>query len=300
MTRKIINIIIFAAAGVAILLAFFFVGLWSSSVENESSDIEKANVASYKAIGTLQSFDEGKDLLTAILEANDYADYIMDRRLACRQLGMNLPRNVGFGQFTEKYTGQNQYFGTTVRAYYYVRQYVPGIASDKIPVDRFHNPAFALKFAELMGEAAALDLVVGRRTTETNEPIFDRNYEVLQIGPKGLPVRLVVTDHAGSFVDYSTPLEQGVAPYAEVVRRRERFVTDYGEFAKTYVAAFERRIAAVQAAYRERRAAFDDLFAGRPYDQAGSGAYRWSCVLKRLDACDPKVVATALKLAIQA
>ena len=151
-----------------------------------------------------------------------------------------------------------------------------------------------------MGEAAALDLVVGRRTTETNEPIFDRNYEVLQIGPKGLPVRLVVTDHAGSFVDYNTPLEQGVAPYAEVVRRRERFVTDYADFAKTYVAAFERRLAAVQAAYRERRAAFDDLFAGRPYDQAGSGAYRWSCVLKRLDACDPKVVATALKLAIQA
>ena len=187
-----------------------------------------------------------------------------------------------------------------MRAYYYVRQYVQGVASDKVPVDRFRNPAFALKFAELMGEAAALDLVVGRRTTETNEPIFDRNYEVLQIGPKGLPVRLVVTDHAGSFVDYSTPLEQGVAPYAEVVRRRERFVTDYGEFAKTYVAAFERRIAAVQAAYRERRAAFDDLFAGRPYDQAGSGAYRWSCVLKRLDACDPKVVATALKLAIQA
>jgi hypothetical protein len=224
----------------------------------------------------------------------------MDRRLACRQLGMNLPRHVGFGQFTEKYTGKNQYFGTTVRAYYYVRQYVPGIASDKIPVDRFHNPAFALKFAELMGEAAALDLVVGRRTTETNEPIFDRNYEVLQIGPKGLPVRLVVTDHACSFVDYNTPLEQGVAPYAEVVRRRERFVTDYGDFAKTYVAAFERRLAAVQAAYRERRAAFDDLFAGRPYDQAGSGAYRWSCVLKRLDACDPKVVATALKLAIQA
>ena len=265
-----------------------------------SEPLSRVFIIRFQKWGIAEHLDEGKDLLTAILEANDYADYIMDRRLACRQLGMNLPRNVGFGQFTEKYTGQNQYFGTTVRAYYYVRQYVPGIASDKIPVDRFHNPAFALKFAELMGEAAALDLVVGRRTTETNEPIFDRNYEVLQIGPKGLPVRLVVTDHAGSFVDYSTPLEQGVAPYAEVVRRRERFVTDYADFAKTYVMAFERRLAAVQTAYRERRAAFDDLFAGRPYDQAGSGAYRWSCVLKRLDACDPKVVATALKLAIQA
>ena len=250
--------------------------------------------------GIAEHLDEGKDLLTAIIEANGYADYIMDRRLACRQLGMSLPRHVGFGQFTEKYTGQNQYYGTTVRAYYYVRQYVPGIASDKIPVERFHNPAFALKFAELMGEAAALDLVVGRRATETNEPLFDKNYEVLQIGPKGLPVRLIVTDHAGSFVDYKTPLEQCVAPYANVVRRREKYVTDFADFAKTYVAAFERRLSEVQQTYRDRKVAFDDLFAGRPYDQAGSGAYRWSCVLKRLDACDPKTVATALKLAIQA
>ena len=122
---------------------------------------------------------------------------------------------------------------------------------------------------------------------------------MLQIDPKGLPVRLIVTDHAGSFVDYETPLEQGVASYANVVRRRERFVTDFAEFAKTYVAAFEQRLKEVQDTYRERKAAFDDLFMGRPYDRAGSGAYRWACVLKRLDACDPHNVAEALKKAIQ-
>lgn len=261
--------------------------------------LSRVFIIRFQKWGIAEHLDEGKDLLTAIIEANGYADYIMDRRLACRQLGMSLPRHVGFGQFTEKYTGQNQYYGTTVRAYYYVRQYVHGIASDKVPVERFHNPAFALKFAELMGEAAALDLVVGRRATETNEPLFDKNYEVLQIGPKGLPVRLIVTDHAGSFVDYKTPLDEGVAPYANVVRRREKYVTDFADFAKTYVTAFGRRLAEVQRIYRERRAAFDDLFAGRPYDQAGSGAYRWACVLKRLDACDPAAVATALKRAIQ-
>ena len=261
--------------------------------------ISRVFIIRFQKWGIAEHLDEGKDLLTAIMEANGYADYIMDRRLACRQLGMSLPRHVGFGQFTEKYTGRNQYYGTTVRAYYYVRQYVTGIASDKMPVDRFRNPAFALKFAELMGEAAALDLIVGRRSTETGEPLFDKNYEVLQIGPKGLPVRLVVTDHAGSFVDYKTPLEQGVAPYADVVRRRERYVSDYADFARTYVDAFRRRLATVQQTYRERRSAFDDLFAGRPYDQAGSGAYRWACALKRLDGCDPDAVAAALKLAIQ-
>jgi hypothetical protein len=38
----------------------------------------------------------------------------------------------------------------------------------------------------------------------------------------------------------------------------------------------------------------------RPYDTAGSGAFRWSCVLKRLDECDPAAVAAALERAIEA
>ncbi len=274
-------------------------GVYIVQYKEQGEPISRVFILRFQKWGIAEHLDEGKDMLSAILEADTYSDYIMDRRLACRQLGMNLPKHVGFGQFTEKYTGRNQYHGTTIRAYYYVRQYVHGVASDKVLPERFRNPAFAHRFAELMGAAAALDLVVGRRTTETDEPIFDRNYEVLQIDPKGLPVRLIVTDHAGSFVDYETPLEKGVAPYANVVLRREKFVVDFADFAKTYVAAFERRLQEVQDDYRARRTAFDDLFAGRPYDRAGSGAYRWARVLKRLDECDPHAVAESLKKAIQ-
>ncbi len=274
-------------------------GVYIVQYKEQGEPISRVFILRFQKWGIAEHLDEGKDMLSAIIEADTYSDYIMDRRLACRQLGMNLPKHVGFGQFTEKYTGNNQYHGTTIRAYYYVRQYVHGIASDKVQPERFHNPAFAHRFAELMGAAAALDIVVGRRTTETNEPIFDKNYEVLQIDPKGLPVRLIVTDHAGSFVDYETPLVNAVAPYANVVRRREKFVIDFAEFAKTYVSAFEHRLKEVQDAYRERKSAFDDLFMGRPYDRAGSFAYRWTCVLRRLDACDPHAVAEALKKAIQ-
>jgi hypothetical protein len=275
-------------------------GVYIVQYKEQGEPISRVFILRFQKWGIAEHLDEGKDMLSAIIEADTYSDYIMDRRLACRQLGMSLPKHVGFGQFTEKYMGNNQYHGTTIRAYYYVRQYVHGVASDKILPERFHNPAFAHKFAELMGAAAALDLVVGRRTTETNEPIFDKNYEVLQLDPKGIPVRLIVTDHAGSFVDYVTPLEQAVPSYANVVLRREKFVPDFADFAKTYVAAFERRLSEVQSAYRERRSAFDDLFMGRPYDRAGSGAYRWACVLKRLDSCSPQAVAEALKKAIQA
>lgn len=256
-------------------------------------------ITRFQKWGIAEHLDEGKDLLRSIIEANEYADYIMDRRLMCQQLGMNLPPRVGFGQFTEPYRGLNQYNGTTVRAYYYARAYVPGTASDKIPPPRFRNPAFAQRFAQFMGEAAAVDLIVGRRVTETGENGFDTNYEVLQIGSDGLPVRLIVTDHAGSFVEYLKPYAEMVAPYANVVRRRKRFVTDYGAFAEAYVKAFERRLGEVQSDYRARRPAFDELFVHRPFDAAGSGAYRWAKTLERLDQCEPAAVADCLRKAIE-
>ena len=249
--------------------------------------------------GVAEHLDEGKDLLQATIEANEYSDYILDRRLMCRQLGMTLPERVGIAQFPETYHGHNQYNGTTVRAYAYVRSYVPGTASDKVPPSRFRNPAFALAFAWLMGGAAALDLVVGRRSSETKENLFDKNYEVVQFGPDGLPVRVIVTDHAGSFVNYLHTFEESVAPYANVVRRRLGFVSDAAAFTNAYVTAFERSLAEAQAKYRERRRAFDDLFVHRPFDVAGSGAYRWAKTLERLDKCDPKSVAAVLRAAIE-
>ncbi len=244
--------------------------------------------------GIAEHLDEGKDRLCAGIEAAQYADYILDRRLACRQLGMNLPNHVGFGQFAETYHGMNQYDGTTVMANYFVRSYVPGTASDKLPPARFANPAFAKRFAELMGEAAALDIAVGRAATGTNECVFDTNYEVFQPGDDGLPEKIVVTDHAGSFVLYKEPFEAMIAPYARVVRRRREFVGDYAAFAKAYIDAFARKLAGLQADYRANPVAFDELFVQRPFDVGGSMAYRWHCTLKRLASCDPRAVADRL------
>ena len=248
--------------------------------------------------GVAERLDEGKSLLQAIIETDEYSDYILDRRLMCRQLGMNLPRRLGYGHFTEKYRGNNQYNGVAVRTAYFIRTYVPGIASDKIPPAKFRNPAFALRFAELMGTAAALDMVVGRRSSSTRELMFDQNYEVVRLGADGLPAELMVTDHAGSFTEYESDLADMVADYASPVLRRRSFVADFNAFAESYVAGFRRRLAETQAAYRARRKAFDGLFVDRPYDTNGSGAYRWACALRRIDACDPDLLAARLHEAI--
>ena len=149
-----------------------------------------------------------------------------------------------------------------------------------------------------MGEAAAVDMIVGRRSTETKENLFDKNYEVLQFDSSGIPSRLVVTEHTGSFVNYQHSFEESVAPYANVVRRRLSFVSDPAAFTSAYVSQFEKTLASVQAKYRSRRRAFDCLFVNRPFDVAGSGAYRWAKILERLDRCDSAGVAKALADAI--
>ena len=268
--------------------------------KERGTDRVRVYMLRFQKWGIAEHLDEGKDLLRSMLEANEYSDYILDRRLMCMQLGMALPPHIVAGQFTEPYRGHNQYNGVTVRAYYYARGYICGTASDKVPPAKFRNPAYAIRFAELMGAAAATDLVVGRRATETGENLFDNNYEVVQNGPDGLPARIMVTDHAGTFVNYLEPLAESVVPYANVVRRRASFVPDVKSFAAAFVGAFRTRLAEMREKYRARRRAFDELFVHRPYDAGGSGAYRWAKTLERLDACDPDTVAAKLAGAIEA
>ena len=270
-------------------------------IQLKTIDREKPHILIIRFIkwGIAEHLDEGKDLLQSILEANEYSDYILDRRLMCQQLGMRLPTRIGYGQFPERYNSRNQYNGTTVMAYYNVRNYVPGTASDKIPPARFRNPAFALKFASIMGEAAATDLIVGRRSTETKENLFDKFYEVVQMGEDGLPAKIQVTSHAGSFVNYLHTFEDSVAPYANVVRRRKDFVTDYATFTNAFVESFERKLRATQKDYHDNKQSFDELFMHRPFDVAGSGAYRWAKTLERLEQCDCASVVARLREAIE-
>ena len=244
--------------------------------------------------GVAEHLDEGKDLLTSIVLADEYSDFILDRRLMCRQLGMNLPKRLGFGHFTEKYRGNNHHNGCAVRTAYFARAYVPGVATDKLPLAKYRNPAFALKFAFLFGQAAAIDMIVGRCSSVTKESLFDNNYEVLAIGADGLPEEIRITDHAGSFVNYEHDFTEYVANYAAPVLRRKKYVTEYQNFALSYIEGFRRKFVEIQESYRTHRRAYDTLFRDRPYDTNGSGAYRWARALQRLDGGDVEALVAIL------
>lgn len=249
--------------------------------------------------GIAEHLDEGDDLLTAILRAEEYTDYILDRRLGCRQLGMQLPPHVQTRRISEKYMGPNaSYRGKTYWTTYLERDYVVGCASDKLPQASYQNPEFNRRLARLLGEAAAVNLIVGRMKQDKTGMyvLFDDGDEMIVTDEAGLPAFLSVSDHTGTFTNHNGPLTREIAAaYAAPVNRRAAWMSNAVEFADIYIETLAARFEKVQQIYRSRRRAFDALFKHRRWDPNGSLAFRWTNVLKRLDATDAAAVVAEIR-----
>jgi hypothetical protein len=246
--------------------------------------------------GVWEHLDEGKDLLQSVKESDDYTDYCLDRRLGCRQLGMNLTRRVTMRRLNEYYTGANtRYRGEPIRTVYFEREYLAGIASDKLPTEKYARPGYALKLAALLGKAAVASVIVGRALDLGRRPVFDDGDEVIEENGDGLPSSIMVGDHTGAFGEYKLPLDTFAAYYARPINSREKWVPAPQEFAAAYLAAFREQFLHVQGDYRKRRRAFDTLFKHCQYDPHGSFAYRWECVLRRLDQTDADALVEAIR-----
>ncbi len=264
------------------------------------SEVKQANTA--RAVvrisrmqkwGIREHLDAGKDLLSAITEAEGYTEYILDRRLGCRQLGMNLSPRMTTRKIGEHYQGA-RYDGQPIWSTYFERDYLPGLASDKIPGNRFIQPVYSIKFAELLGKAAASNLIVGRMNLR-NAVMFDDGDEVIMEGSNGLPAELIVSDHTGTFTDYFSPLETFAPAYAAPLIRRMPHFTAPQEVVEAYLSAFVTRVSHIQQDYRLRKRAFDTLFKHLPRDEAGSFAYRWERVLDRLNRTNPVNLEKAIR-----
>jgi hypothetical protein len=246
--------------------------------------------------GVWEHLDEGKDLLQSMKESDDYTDYCLDRRLGCRQLGMNLSRRVAMRRLSEIYTGANaRYRGEPIRTVYFERDYMPGIATDKLPTGKYARPGYALKLAGLLGQAAVASMIVGRALDQGEHPVFDDGDEVVEEGEDGLPATIMVGDHSGAFGEYKLPLETFAAHYARPINSRDKWVPAPKEFATAYLAAFREQFLHIQGDYRKRRRAFDTLFKHCQYDAGGSFAYRWEWVLRRLDKTEADTLVEAIR-----
>ena len=250
----------------------------------------------FQKFDTWHHLDKGVDLFMAIERSEEYTDYWLDRRLGCRQLGMNLTHRVIMRRLTEVYNGTNApYRGKEIRTTYFEREYLPGIASDKLEGEKLARPEYAARLANLLGQAATPSLIVGRALDSGKVPVFDDGDEVVCEDDNGLPSEILVGDHSGAFGEYKDAIDKFAAHYAKPVNARARYLTNPREFAETYLAAFRARFTRMQEDYRKRRRAFDKLFKRYRYDEGGSFAYRWVCVLKRLDGADVDAVVGSIR-----
>jgi hypothetical protein len=243
--------------------------------------------------------DAGKDLLWAIMEAQDYTEYTLDRRLGCWELGMPLPGRIDTRFVYEAYNGTNRALQTTrIWTTYYERDFINGLATDKIPDARLKDHVFALSLARLLGQAAAPNLVVGR-TSQEGKVTFDGGDEMLLMDEIGNPQRIVVADHAGTFTEYEKPLESYAAAYALPATSRLELVSQPEAFAETYVTSLAERLRDMQAEYRQKRRAFDMLFKHSKQGEK-TFAYRWAKVLARLDTTDVDALAQRIRECVAA
>ncbi len=235
-----------------------------------------------------------------MLESEEYTDYVLDRRLGVVQLGMNVPAGISLLRTRERYTGsQHELSGRPVPAMYFERDYLHGVATDKLPLSKYLKPGYADRLAWLLGRAAAANMIAGRALEETKQVLFDDGDEVIiESAITGLPDRLVVSDPSGAFSDYRRSLVEVAPAYARPVNTRARSLSEPREFAETYLEAFQAGFAQVQGDYRKHRRAFDTLFKHCFYDPAGSFAFRWECVLRRLDQTEADSLVRSIRLHI--
>jgi hypothetical protein len=197
---------------------------------------------------------------------------------------------------SETYNGTNARFrGELIRTVYFEREYLDGIATDKLPLEKYARPGYGPKLAVLLGRAATSSIIVGRALESGKRPAFDDGDELVLEGEDGLPVEIMVGDHSGAFGEYVLPLEAFAAYYARPVNTRDKVIPDAAGFAHAYLEAFREQFMHIQGDYRKRRRAFDTLFKHCRYDPSGSFAYRWECVLRRLDQTNPYALVEAIR-----
>lgn len=235
--------------------------------------------------GIREHLDDGKDLLPAIMQSEEYTDYILDRRLGCWQLGMSLPGQIMTKRLTEIYRGTATcYHGTRIWTTYFERDYIRGVATDKIAVARYRDDRFALALARLLGRAAVPNIIIGRAST-SGSALFDDGDEVLVMDGTGMPRQIIVADHTGTFVDCESKLERFAKDYAQPVLSRRKHLSNPAAFEEAYIASFAAGMTYIQDEYRRERRAFDTLFKQSKQDP-GAFAWRWKKVLSRLDQTD--------------
>ncbi len=237
--------------------------------------------------GIKEYLEDGHSLFSAMVKSEKYIEYVLDRHAGCKQLGMNLlPFRTA--KVSEKF------HGVTIGTNYIERNYVHGFATDKLSVTKLKTEKYCHRFFELLGQAAAINLVVGRSFNK--RALFDDGDEVVLEDIKGMPREILVSSITGSFEDYRTEMDRYADQYAVPINKRRKLLGKrlFRKAADTYILSLENNLLEIKKHYRERQRAFDMLFHDRE-NTAESFRYKWEQVLNRLDRTNAHALSQSVR-----
>lgn len=142
----------------------------------------------------------GVPIQQAVRDTVSYRNYISDRLLAAAELGFPILTYDEI-ELEEDIPGLGK-----IPTYFFERQYITGMVTDKIPLAYYRKPEFIIGLARLLGIAAAFTLVLGRASPRTGKVFFDDGDELIQFKGFAIPWRLVIIETTGSFTNWTTPL----------------------------------------------------------------------------------------------
>jgi len=258
--------------------------VYIAEVKSRSEEKPVLRILRIQQWGVREHLDDNQTWIYALSQAMEYTQFILDRRLACWELGMPLPARIDTRTIVEMYNNpQRDIHDARIWTVYFERDFIEGLATDKIPDPLMRDPDYALRVARLLGQAAAPNMVVGRTVDETSTNIiFDWGDEMILSDADGHPNRIVVADHAGTYHNYMTPLEHFAPGYAQPVVKRADIVPDLAAFTEAYLTAISDRLLQMQAECTHQRKLFAALFQNSNKDK-GSFSDRWVRVFNRLE-----------------
>jgi hypothetical protein len=268
-------------------------GVYIVEIENLDSItpiIKLIRMQKYDVRGLLK---KGMSPAEAQLRASKITDYTLNRNFACRKIGMNLFKGTLKNAKVSEIVDNQEIFST-----YYERDYVFGIATDKINSADYHRRIngreFYLELANLLGEAAAPNMILGRIDNGKEENkipkvLFDDGDEVLIKDNLDMPKEIIIADFTGSFKDCETELEEFAPHYAAPIINKAAHVPSAALFAENYIGGFIRKFKSIQKNYIKDKPSFDNLFNIKNENPADEFdiTYKWRKTLERMANSDP-------------
>lgn len=277
-------------------------GVYVMLVKMKDEEEQRLSIIRLQKWDVREMLDQGRSLVDSSIQAEEYSDYVLNRRLACHLLKMTLPKHLKVRRFVEIYEGKvKELHGMPIHTAYYEREYIPGTVTDLLGKDLFQDPEkgeeFSIRFARMLGEAAAPNLIVGRsdKYLPDKPPIFDDGDEVLQLDADGMPEQIVVSEQPGTFVYYIGSLEDQIDYYALPMFKRSSKIFNFKQAVDAYVNGFLDKFRKIRELAKDYRNTFDEL----PNKDPGSMFDKWHHVLDRLRDADPDALAEKLYDAIR-